>query len=144
MDKASPGEISEQAGSSDCAKEMINQPKVKKKLSLLTSSSFAVYKKPTNLYHNLINTICVGHKWKRKDQCIANCDVETFYPKWEKSSFPSNEILSKLEVAVKNLDKKGGEAQQKQITCFFERIKTNKKPTDPNSDVREDLAVEEI
>ena len=51
----------------DSFQEHLDDPTVRNKLELLTQSSFAVYKNPSNLYQNLVNIISTADKigwWK--------------------------------------------------------------------------------
>ena len=70
----------------------------------MTSSQYSVYKKPRNLYENLINTLSVSRKQTRKDINVYTCPLETTYREWKERQFPEVEIAGEIMKACKYLD----------------------------------------
>ena len=74
--------------------------KFQSEFNRITSSLYCVYKNPKNLYENLINTLAVSRKQRRKGPGVI-CPVETAYKDWKERGFPEVEITGEILKRVK-------------------------------------------
>lgn len=91
----------------------------------MTSSKYSIYKTPSNLFENLINTLAVSRQQTRKDLNIFKCPLITTYNEWKERQFPEVEIAGEIFKACKYMDdiheSLCTNKKQIKITSFFKK-----------------------
>ena len=100
--------------------------KFKNKFALILESKFCVFKTPTNLYENLVNTVAVARKLGRKiGSNSKSCEIEIFYKELKRENFPDDVIEAELNKACKNVAASlSAKEIQKIFSSFFSSRKS--------------------